>query len=319
MNHRTRTALRSVAALSLASAFAFAAAQSSSSMTVNMSSMTITQIVASSPQFSTLLAAVKQAGLVSVLNGPGPFTVFAPTNAAFARVPAATLANLMNTKSALSKVLEYHVVSGRLTIADLLLLNKVKTLEGASITGHAHGTTLKVDQALVPGQEIRAKNGQIIVVDSVLLPPSMRKPSAPSVMPTQNLVQLLSLQPQFSTLLAAVKQAGLVSVLNGPGPFTVFAPTNAAFAQVPPALLKEILASKTLLTKVLEYHVVKGELQTPELAKRFGLTSLEGSLLLLSVSHGHLAVDGATVTEPNLLATNGVVQEINQVLLPSNL
>lgn len=119
--------------------------------------------------FSTLVHAVEVAGLVDTLKGPGPFTVFAPTDAAFAKIPKAKLDALLKDKAALAKVLTYHVVSGKVMAADVKP-GMVKTVEGASLTIKAQGGKVMVDKAHVTKTDIPADNGVIHVIDTVLMP-----------------------------------------------------------------------------------------------------------------------------------------------------
>jgi uncharacterized surface protein with fasciclin (FAS1) repeats len=136
---------------------------------------TIVEIAAGNPNFSTLVAAVKAAGLVDALNGAGPITVFAPTNAAFAKIPEAKLKELLKpeNKKQLVAILTYHVVPGKVTAADVLALKngtKVATLEGGKVTVQSH-PNVKVNQARVTKTDITASNGVIHVIDAVLIPP----------------------------------------------------------------------------------------------------------------------------------------------------
>ncbi|MES3022014.1 MAG: fasciclin domain-containing protein [Pseudomonadota bacterium] len=119
--------------------------------------------------FNTLVAAVEAAGLVDTLKGPGPFTVFAPTDAAFAKIPKAKLDALLKDKVALTKVLTYHVVSGKVMAADVKP-GMVKTVEGSSVTVRTHGSKVKVGKAHVTKTDIAADNGVIHVIDTVLMP-----------------------------------------------------------------------------------------------------------------------------------------------------
>ncbi|WP_161884198.1 fasciclin domain-containing protein [Deinococcus alpinitundrae] len=132
---------------------------------------TIAAIVSNDPNFSTLLAAVQAAGLTQTLSGAGPFTVFAPTNAAFAKVPAAQLQALLANPAQLRAVLLYHVVPGRVTAAQVSSLTSAKTANGASLTVNASGGTVKINDATVTKADLRASNGIIHVIDTVLLPP----------------------------------------------------------------------------------------------------------------------------------------------------
>ena len=132
---------------------------------------TIAQIVATNPNFSTLLAAVQAAGLVETLSGPGPFTVFAPTNAAFAKIPKADLDKLLADKAALTKVLTYHVVAGRVPSSQVVTLKEAKTVQGQSVTIEVKdGKVILNGNSTVTVVDIQASNGIIHVIDTVLLP-----------------------------------------------------------------------------------------------------------------------------------------------------
>ncbi len=131
---------------------------------------TIVDIAMSDPQFSTLVTALKAAGLVETLSGKGPFTVFAPTNAAFAKIPKADLAKLLANKTALTKVLTYHVVPGTFMSAQVMKAKVAKTVQGSMINIAMMGKTVKVDSATVTKTDIMASNGVIHVIDSVLMP-----------------------------------------------------------------------------------------------------------------------------------------------------
>ena len=123
----------------------------------------------SAGSFNTLVAAVQAAGLVDTLKGPGPFTVFAPTDAAFAKIPKAKLDALLKDKAALTKVLTYHVVPGNVMAADVKPGN-VKTVEGSSLMVGMKGSQVMVDKANVVKTDIKADNGVIHVIDSVIMP-----------------------------------------------------------------------------------------------------------------------------------------------------
>ena len=191
--------------------------------------------------FKTLVAAVQAAGLVDTLKGPGPFTVFAPTDEAFAKIPKATLDGLLADKAALTKVLTYHVVPGK-----------------------------------VMAKDVKAGN--------------------------------------FKTLVAAVQAAGLVDTLKGPGPFTVFAPTDEAFAKIPKATLDGLLADKAALTKVLTYHVVPGKVMAKDV-KAGKVKTVQGQEITVSTSMG-VMVDQSKVIATDVAASNGVIHAIDTVLMP---
>ncbi len=125
-------------------------------------------------QFKTLAAALTAAGLVDTLKGPGPFTVFAPTDAAFAKLPAGTLDTLLKpeSKAKLTAILTYHVVAGKVMAADVVKLKKAKTVNGAMVAVKVYGGTVMINNAKVTTADIAASNGVIHVIDTVLLPPA---------------------------------------------------------------------------------------------------------------------------------------------------
>ncbi len=158
-----------IAAAALAAATSIATA--SPAKTTAMGQKNIVQTAVAAGQFKTLVSLVKQAGLVGALSGPGPLTVFAPTDAAFAKVPKATLAALAKNKAQLKAVLLYHVVKGDVTAAQASMLTSAKTLEGASVRIHVSGTKLYVGSAHVIKADVKASNGIIHVINKVLIPP----------------------------------------------------------------------------------------------------------------------------------------------------
>jgi len=131
-----------------------------------------------------------------------------------------------------------------------------------------------------------------------------------------NVVQTAAAAGQFKTLVALVKQAGLAGALQGKGPFTVFAPTDAAFAKVPKATLAALAKDKAKLRAVLLYHVAKGKLTAAKVVKLRSIKTLNGQSLKVRVNHGTVTVGGARVIKANIGASNGVIHVINQVLIP---
>ena len=134
----------------------------------------IVDTAVSAGQFKTLATAISAAGLAETLKGPGPFTVFAPTDAAFAKLPAGTVENLLKpeNKAQLTAILTYHVVPGVATAADVVKLDEAKTVSGKLVSVHASGGSVMVNNAHVVTADIPASNGIIHVIDSVLVPPS---------------------------------------------------------------------------------------------------------------------------------------------------
>lgn len=162
----TRIALIVVAALALAVPAATAAPAR------EQATPSIAAIAAGTPQFSTLLSLVKKADLADVLSKPGAYTVFAPTNAAFAKVPKATLTALAKNPAQLKRVLLYHVVAGKVTAAQVVKLRSAKTLAGPTVRIRVAGKTVRINSAKVTKADVAASNGIVHVLDRVLLPPA---------------------------------------------------------------------------------------------------------------------------------------------------
>lgn len=144
--------------------------QTDNSTTNMVDEKNIVETALSDPQFSTLVTAVKAAGLVDTLSGEGPFTVFAPTNAAFDKLPAGTLDSLLKDTEKLKAILTYHVVAGDVKAADVVKLSNAKTVNGKDVNITVDGSTVKVNESTVTKTDIMTSNGTIHVIDTVLLP-----------------------------------------------------------------------------------------------------------------------------------------------------
>ena len=216
---------------------------------------------------------------METLQGAGPFTVFAPTDDAFAALPAGTLDKLLADPAALKQVLLYHVVSGKVTSDKVVDLTSADSVEGAPIAitvkdgkVYLNGST----QVVTP--DVQASNGVIHVIDHVLLPPAAQASPAPaaSMAAAGDIVATAKSACTFATLLKAAQAAGLVDTLEGAGPFTVFAPTDDAFAALPAGTLDKLLADPAALKKILLYHVVAGAVTADQVVGLTSATSVEG-------------------------------------------
>jgi uncharacterized surface protein with fasciclin (FAS1) repeats len=134
--------------------------------------------------------------------------------------------------------------------------------------------------------------------------------------PQKNLVETAASAPQFSTLVSLVKKAGLVKTLSGRANYTVFAPTNAAFAKVPKRTLNALAKDRAKLKAVLLYHVVKGKVPASKVVKLDSAKTVNGASVTIDVRKGKVFVNDARVTKPDIKASNGIVHQINRVLLP---
>jgi uncharacterized surface protein with fasciclin (FAS1) repeats len=279
----------------------------------------IVDTAVSAGTFTTLAKALQAADLVETLKGPGPFTVFAPTDAAFAKLPAGTLDSLLADPDKLRSVLTYHVVSGKVTAADAAKLQSAKTVEGEDVAISTSNGTVHIGDSTVTMPDVMASNGVIHVIDSVLLPPSLAAVQQPAATTTPDIVDTAVAAGQFSTLAMALDAAGLTETLKGPGPFTVFAPTDAAFAKLPSETLDRLLADPDMLRSVLTYHVVSGKVTAADAVKLQSATTVEGEDVSISTQDGSVQVDNATVMKPDVMASNGIIHVIDTVILPPSL
>ncbi len=273
----------------------------------------IVETAAGNGQFDTLLAAATAAGLADTLANDGPFTVFAPTDAAFQALPEGALDALLAEPTALADVLLYHVVAGDLKAEQVVAATSLPTLQGADIEIVANESGVFINDAQVMITDIACTNGTIHVIDAVL---SVPEPTVPGPQPAQSIIDVAQNAGGFDTLLSAVDIAGLTDTLKGDGPFTVFAPTDAAFNALPSAVLGALLNDPAALADVLLYHVVGSQLSSDVILATNSLNTLQGTSISITTGGGKLAVNGATVIITDIVADNGVIHVIDAVLVP---
>ena len=292
---------------------------------------TIVSVASDNKDFTTLVAAVKAADLVETLSGDGPFTVFAPTNAAFEALPAGTVDELLKpeNKEMLAGILTYHVVAGKVMAADLSDGQKVETVQGGTLTVGIDGDKVTLTDendatVNVTATDIDAGNGVIHVIDGVVTPKADTAEGDGESAAAGTIVDVASGNPDFSTLVTAVTAAGLGETLSGEGPFTVFAPTNDAFAKLPAGTVDELVKpeNKEKLAGILTYHVVAGKVMAADLTDGQEVKTVNGAILTVGVADGKVTLTDAAgntvnVTTADVAASNGVVHIIDGVLLPS--
>jgi uncharacterized surface protein with fasciclin (FAS1) repeats len=275
--------------------------------TVQKADIVDTAVAAGS--FKTLAAALGAANLVDTLKGKGPFTVFAPTDAAFAKLPKGTVATLLKKQNlpTLTSILTYHVVAGNMPAKMVLKQAGLVTLNGQ----RASLAIDKMSKASIAGAtivttDIQCSNGVIHVIDAVMMPTS------------GNIVDVASKAGTFNTLIAAAKAAGLVGTLTSKGPFTVLAPTDAAFAKLPAGTVEMLLRpeNKAKLASILTYHVVAGRAFAADVAKATSVKSVQGSAIKITAKNGKVMANNATIVATDINASNGVVHVIDQVIMP---
>ncbi len=268
----------------------------------------IVDTAVSAGSFKTLAAALQAADLVDALKGDGPFTVFAPTDEAFAKLPAGTVETLLKPESRkqLVGVLTYHVVSGKVAAKQVVDLKGAKTLNGQRIDITVANGTVSVDKAKVVTTDIECSNGIIHVIDSVILPSA------------DNIATTADKAGTFKTLLAAAKAAGLATALSGEAELTVFAPTDEAFAKLPAGTVESLLKpeNKAKLAGILKYHVVTGRVYSEDAVQAKVATTLQGSTIAITLQDGKARVNDANLVATDIDASNGVIHVIDSVMLP---
>lgn len=265
----------------------------------------ITEIAVSSPDFSVLVDALTQAELAATLDTGGPFTVFAPNNGAFGALPAGTLESL--TEEQLTEILLYHVLDTSVLSTDLASEQAVQTLSGEEVFITTTGSGVQINGASNVFQaNVIATNGVLHAVDSVLLPDAF------------NDVTGIAVKRYFlSTLVGAVVATDLLEALQNPeANYTVFAPTDEAFGNLPAGTLESLTEEQ--LRNILLYHVVDTRILSTDLADgSYELETLSGNMIDVVVAGGAITINGnATVVGADFNGTNGVVHTISNVLLP---
>ncbi|MCV2364847.1 fasciclin domain-containing protein [Paucibacter sp. DJ1R-11] len=278
---------------------------------------TLVDVAKADARFSILVEAVVAADLATTLSGAGPFTVFAPTNDAFAALLTelgVSKEQLLANKDLLKTVLTYHVLPARVAKATVPAGKAITTVQGGIFKVDAVGNDLVITdgrnrKANITATDVAGSNGLIHVIDKVILPAN------------KNLVETAIATPDLSILVEAVVAADLGATLSGTGPFTVFAPTNAAFA----ALLTELgvtkaqlLANKPLLTKVLTYHVLSGRVLKADVPIGTAVNTVQGESLTVDANLDITDRNGrkARITATDVMTSNGVVHLIDKVILP---
>jgi len=269
----------------------------------------IVETAVAAGQFKTLAAAATAAGLVPTLQGDGPFTVFAPTDDAFAKLPEGTVESLLKpeNKDQLVAILTYHVVPGKVMASDVVKLKGAKTANGQRADIKVTDAGVMVDSAKVVKTDIECSNGVIHVIDSVILPESATIP------------EIATKSGNFKTLLAAAKAAGLVDALIGKGPLTVFAPTDEAFAKLPEGTVATLLKpeNKEKLANILKYHVVAGRVYSEDVVNLDSAKTLLGKKVSIKVGK-NVRINESKVLATDIDASNGVIHVIDAVLVPKD-
>lgn len=272
---------------------------------------------AAAGSFNTLGAALQLTGLDTVVaDTERNFTVFAPTDAAFAKLGEDTINSLLNDPDTLSDILLYHVVADAVVLSDAAVAlagQSVEAANGKEFAVSVDDGRLFINNAEVITADVGASNGVIHVIDTVLIPP------ADSDAAQGNIVETAQTAGTFTTLVAALQATGLDQTLAGEGPFTVFAPSDEAFAKLGDEAINDLLANPEALSNILLYHVLANQSVNAASAISLAGQSVEtanGDSIALSLDAGNLFINDSQVTVTDIVTSNGIIHVIDTVLLP---
>ena len=269
----------------------------------------IISIATKDPQFSTLANALETADLVETLKAEGPFTVFAPNDKAFQKLPDGTLDNLLQDTNKLKEVLLYHVITSKVLAADVVNLKEAKAANEKTIDIEVkEGNVMLNSTSKIIATDILAKNGAIHIIDTVLMPPEEANETIVGVAKNAGI---------FTSLLDSAAKAGLVETLESDGPFTLLAPTDEAFSKLPAATLDSLLKGIPRLKDLLLYHVLKGQVPSSEVVKLDEAEAMNQQNLYISLKGDNVFINEAKVTQTDIKAKNGIIHIIDTVLVPS--
>ncbi|MEL6866746.1 MAG: fasciclin domain-containing protein, partial [Bacteroidota bacterium] len=266
----------------------------------------VVDVVANSPDHNILETAVIEAELDEALAGDGPFTVFAPTDAAFDLLPDGTLDALLDDPTGdLAKILLYHVVGTDIASGDLTNGQTATTLLGQDIEVEINMDGVFINDAKVSVTDINTFNGVVHVLDAVILPPN------------DNVAEVIVNSPNHNTLETAVIDAELDEALAGDGPFTIFAPTDDAFDLLPDGALDALLDDPTGdLARILLYHVVGADIASGDLTNGQTATTLLGQDIEVEINMDGVFINDAKVSVTDINTFNGVVHVLDAVIMP---
>ncbi|MDX2148585.1 MAG: fasciclin domain-containing protein [Planctomycetota bacterium] len=308
MKSTTRVLALALAAGLSVTAFAGPTSGEMKTTAATASTKNIVETAVAAGNFNTLAKLLTQADLVTALQGKGPFTVFAPTDQAFEALGTETLNTLLKpeNKGKLASILRYHVVSGNVLAKDVKTM-AVPTLNGQRFNIVAADGKVKVDNANVTKTDIITSNGVIHVIDAVILP-------------NEREIIATAVGEKLTTFAKLVGLAGLDKALMADGDFTVFAPSDEAFAKLDKATLETLTKpeNKAQLAQILTYHVVpKARIFSDAAgAKAKEIGTIAGPALTVALTNGAVTINNAKVTKADIDATNGVIHVIDSVLLP---
>ena len=274
------------------------------------SPQTILGLAKADKRFGTLALAITKAGLDAALNEDGPFTVFAPTNEAFSKLPKDVLDTLLTEEglAGLTSILKHHVVPGDIRLATALRGKFLTSLEGTKLEVDFKDGSIQVNGATLKTADISANNGVIHAIDTVLIP---------SKIEPKTILETALEAGNFKTLLKAVETVGLTDYLASDDSITIFAPTDEAFKKLPKGTVEQLLKpeNRDQLNAILINHAVQGTIEAGDALKAGSTVTLGGKKLTFKINNGTFKVNGSTINTADLTCSNGVIHIISDVIL----
>lgn len=273
---------------------------------------TVVDVVVNSPDHNTLEAAVIAAELADDLSGDGPFTVFAPTDAAFAAIGQETINTLLEDPTGdLADILLHHVVFGVAASDNISDGTQIGNLLGQTLTFAISDAGITINGANVSVVDIKTSNGVVHVIDAVMLPAPVKTRVDGTIM------DVVSTSPVHTTLNTLITAAQLDDDLSSAGPFSLFAPTDDAIAALPAEVTSALLDDPTgALADVLLYHALSGVIESDHLSDGLQFSNLAGKNLTVSITDDGAFINGAKVSVADIFTNNGVVHVIDAVIVP---
>lgn len=273
----------------------------------------IVELARTVPSLSTLVTAIETAGLATTLKEPGPYTVFAPSNAAFENLPDGVLQDLLDNPDILEQVLLYHVVSGKVMSEQVTTGSVPTLLNGQSLDIVVDGTTITLNGlSTVVAKDAEASNGVVHIINEVLIPPTIE-------LPKDNIVEIVSAKEELSTLEEALTLfPDLINTLSSDGTLTVFAPTNDAFDALLQSIGQTELSNvpESVIRNLLEYHVIStAAIMSSDLSNGATATTVSGEDVTVEINSNGIFISGAMVTTADIEASNGIIHIVDAVMI----
>jgi len=257
----------------------------------------------------TFISLLAESGTSKLLQGDAKYTVFAPHDGAFNELDKAKLEELKRpeNKGLLAAILSYHIVPGDFSAEVVKSQKFLPTMMGQRFSVSSGGTSIRVDQASMWKTDIACSNGVIHVIDSVLMPE------------TNDVIDVLASAGSFKTLSQAFQTAGLMSTLEGAGPFTIFAPTDKAFEKLGQEQVQSLLQPRNhaRLAALVNYHIAPGILYSDRLSMYPTIKTMHGDALHVTCDAQQWFVNNAQIVKSDVEAFNGIIHSIDAVLTPT--